>query len=417
MYPRTATPKGCDEETLGYICQIGSRLDDDSVVNEISNLLGLDFVLDNQVVREASPGSPWTKLGSTNGFIIDNHRALLKRVIVERFYAMLNTDYRGMSALDMVELGLADTVKLFTKNEPHNARTLAEGRLRQISCVSICWNTISRLLYGRQNREEKHVWDCGSIPSLCGMGSSDDDLKYLSSVWEGQGFHNLAEADVSGWDWSVQAWELAADAERRILLCGAGPRLQRLMRNTHYVMSMKVFQLSSGKCISQARPGVLPSGWYCTTTTNSFVRSLAAHLVGARFYRVLGDDSVESFVDGAKLRYEELGHDVKFYNRCDTTLEFCSRAWRVGDWRAKLTSWPRTFYRILCQLPSCDFRRQFEFELRHNDELSRCLEVLKLVGWDQQIAQDRDASKEEDNQPEADDGSAESAEPAGSSTE
>lgn len=383
-YPRTPPPVGCDEKSLQRVVELGADLSDENVA-EICKILYIDFVLNKQVVQQSSPGAPWTKLGSSNQDVIENYGPLLKRVIVERFVALLSNDYRALDAETLFRYGLADPVKLFVKNEPHSQRKLAEGRLRLISSVSICWNTISRVLYGRQNRNEKHHWKDGVLPAMCGMGSSDDDLKTLSEMWESQGFDRLAEADVSGWDWSVQPWQMESDAERRIQLCNAGPLLSMAMRNTHHLMSNKVFMLSDGRMFSQIRPGVLPSGWYCTTTTNSYIRALAAHLVGARFYRVLGDDSVETFVDGAVEKYQQLGHDVKFYRRCENVVEFCSRRWSIGEWQAPLVTWPRTFYRLLCQKPSLDFRQQFMFEMRHNQETRMCVEVLMSVGWDRQI--------------------------------
>lgn len=399
QYPAAPPPVGCDEKSLQSIMDLDLSDMSDEMVNKVSEILHLDFIFENQVVEKSSPGAPWIKLGASNEDIIDNYKPLLKRVIVERLVFMLYNDLEEESALDLLHLGLADPVKLFVKNEPHAQRKLVEGRLRLISSVSICWNTISRLLYGRQNRLEKHNWSKGVIPSMCGMGSSDEDLRTLKGYWDSQGFDNLAEADVSGWDWSIQAWELEADVERRIEASGRGPLLARLMRNTHYVMARKVFMLSNGTLLAQESTGVLPSGWYCTTTTNSYIRALAAHLVGARFYKVLGDDSVESFVEGAVERYEDLGHDVKFYRRCTEAVEFCSRRWSRESWTAPLVTWPRTFYRLLCQQPSLDFVRQFKLEMRYNPETSLCMEVLQSVGWSRQICQDSfqdDPKQEED---------------------
>lgn len=354
---------------------------------------------------------PWAVLGATNADVIASSRPMLVRVIIERLCLLAYFELRSESPLELVQQGLTDPVKLFTKGEPHSETKLAEGRLRQISSVSIVGNTLSRLLFGRQNRKEKSEWQNGTIPSMCGMGSSDDDLKYLHSVWRQQGLPNLAEADVSGWDWSVQAWELSADVDRRVQLMGAGSNMARLMHNLVYTMANKVFQLSDGSLISQVLPGVLPSGWYCTTTTNSYIRALNADLVGAEFYRVLGDDSVESYVEGAKEKYLALGKRVKFYNRCDTSVEFCSRKWTTDEWQAQLTSWPRTLYRLLSQsAPSPELERQFSYELRHNEGLPYLKEVLLSVGWHGQNHQASHASEEDY---ETDDGTAKSPVPTG----
>lgn len=405
-YPTSRVHRGLGEDSISDYAEAGRRLRQgealtEEEINDFSGRLTLDFIIDNEVIPLSSPGAPWSKLGSDNRTVIALHRPLLVRVVVERICLLSSGDFTSLSALEMVQQGLTDPVKLFTKGEPHSASKLAEGRLRQISSVSLAANIISRRLYGIQNRVEKAKWRSPEMPSCCGMGSSDDDLQTLHSLWNAQPLGSLAEADISGWDWTIQSWELMSDCERRIDLCGAGPRLAQLMRNVHWTMALKVFQLSNGSLFEQIKPGVLPSGWYCTTTTNSYMRAQTCQLVGAQFYKVLGDDSVESYVDDAVARYAALGKKVKMYNRCTTTVEFCSRKWVLGsEWRAPLTSWPRTFYRLLSQTAGDkpEFVKQFCHELRHNSELAKLLEVLASVGWHGQNTLVRNGKEQHDQQ-------------------
>jgi len=207
----------------------------------------------------------------------------------------------------------------------------------------------------------------------------------------------VIETDMTGWDWTVQAWELDADAEMRISLCrDASNAFARLIRNRVFCLSLSVFSTSSGKLFAQVERGLQKSGSYNTTSTNSRIRALAALLVGSRWVCTMGDDSLEGGCgqDGLVDRYAELGHVVKQLSvrRAGERFEFCSHWFSQAG--VEPSSWPRTFFRLLNQRQSREeFVQQFRLVLRNCPNLGKLLEILQLVGWYQQ---DDQAREEED---------------------
>lgn len=289
----------------------------------------------------------------------------------------------------LVQQGLCDPVRLFVKDEPHNVAKLSEGRVRLIMSVSLVDQLIERLLYTEQNKAEIKAWT--DIPSKPGIGLHDGGIDaILDSVVPH--YSEAAEADVSGFDWSVQEWELNADAEMRIKLAFAPNKESRvvfdsLVRGRTYCLARTLYSLSDGRLIAQRRPGVQLSGSFNTSSTNSRIRALLTRLVGARWCIAMGDDCVESYVEGAIKRYNELGHTVKFYKKCeDNRFEFCSQIFDVE----KRKAWPASLDKMLVRLlshrqPSEEEKlgliAQFLYEARHSPELQEALHMLVSVGW------------------------------------
>jgi hypothetical protein len=65
----------------------------------------------------------------------------------------------------------------------------------------------------------------------------------------------------------------------------------------------------------------------------------------------MGDDSVEGYVEDAKLKYGDLGHECKDYVACEVTscyelkgVNFCSHYF--GNGTCWLTSWPKTLVKF-----------------------------------------------------------------------
>jgi len=249
-------------------------------------------------------------------------------------------------------LGLCDPVRLFVKQEPHPKRKIEEGRFRLISSVSLVDQLVERLLFGPQNQLEIQHWR--NIPSKPGMGLSLHEQ--AQSIWhELKSNHDrwpAAEADISGFDWSVQDWELWSDIIIRIDLGNFGNRLKKAATARFYCFMNSVFQLSDGRLISQDLPGIMKSGSYCTSSTNSRIRCLMAELIGSPWCIAMGDDSVEGYVPNAKKLYQKLGHVCKDYLPCETDIDghlskvnFCSH--ELSEGKFWLTSWAKTLFRFL----------------------------------------------------------------------
>lgn len=346
-------------------CLRGDQWDTEAVEAEIHEICVHDINL------KASPGVPMALFGTTNKSVLSVHEAFIRSAVVERLEALSAVDLEqlNLSPCELVQLGYCDPVRLFVKQEPHTKKKLDEGRYRLISSVSVVDQLIERLMFGPQNRLEIQRWR--NIPSKPGMGLSMEEQ--VRSIWsELETYHSrcpAAEADISGFDWSVQDWELWADLAMRIQLGNFGPKLQRAAKSRFYCFMNSVFQLSDGTLIAQGLPGLMKSGSYCTSSTNSRIRCLMAELIGSPWCIAMGDDSVEGYVPRAKELYSAMGHSCKEYIPCETDADgelvrvnFCSH--EISRETYWLTSWPKTLFRYL------DSPDPHQGELEA--ELSRC---------------------------------------------
>lgn len=282
------------------------------------------------------------------------------QLVVESVYARLELLSKvelsdKLTAVDLVRLGLCDPVRLFVKQEPHPKRKIETRRFRLISSVSLVDQLVERLLFGYQNQLEIAMWK--TCPSKPGMGLSEGSQ--AKAIWDQVAYKHTTcpavEADISGFDWSVQEWELRADVEMRIILGGFHEKVANAARNRFKCLSLSVFQLSNGTLIAQAIPGLMKSGSYCTSSSNSRIRCLMAKLIGSPWCIAMGDDSVEGYVHGAQEAYKKLGHDCKDYQLCETSFQktgdklksfnFCSHY--LSEGKFYLTSWPKTFLKYL----------------------------------------------------------------------
>ncbi len=285
--------------------------------------------------------------------MLDTHSGLVTKTVIDRLKLLADVDPTGLTPRELVEGGFCDPVRLFVKQEPHSQKKLREQRFRLISSVSLIDQIVERVLFGPQNRLEIASWR--HIPSKPGMGLSLQEQ--AKTLWQelavSHSKHPAAEADISGFDWSVQDWELWADLYMRVQLGNFNNKARRTARGRFYCFMNSVFQLSDGTLIAQGLPGLMKSGSYCTSSTNSRIRCLMAELIGAPWCIAMGDDSVEGYVPNARALYAELGHNCKDYIPCgvkpDGTLDevnFCSHILKKD--RYWLTSWPKTLFRFLC---------------------------------------------------------------------
>lgn len=288
--------------------------------------------------------------------MLDRHHDFVVEAVWARLVALAQADLSPQQSPESLVLnGLTDPVRLFVKQEPHPQRKLREGRFRLISSVSLVDQLVERILFGYQNQLEISLWK--SCPSKPGMGLSSQEQ--ARAVWDYVNYRHTqspaAEADISGFDWSVQDWELMADVKMRATLGEFSPRVERAARNRFICLMNSVFQLSNGTLISQDLPGLMKSGSYCTSSSNSRIRCLMAKLIGSPWAMAMGDDSVEGWVPDAKSKYEALGHTCKDYIPCETVLRdgkrelskfnFCSH--EISETRCFLTTWEKTLFRFL----------------------------------------------------------------------
>jgi len=336
------------------------------------------WFMEREIPKDSKPGVPYSVLGSCNKDILPANSELLCDLVVERLNLLATHDCSEYTAEQIVQLGLADPVRVFVKNEPHSTRKVNQQRWRMIFAVSVVDQLIERLICSEQNKREIATWQ--DHPSAPGIGLSDDAQleqffqRVLRKLADGAG----AEADVTGWDWSVKEWELLHEAEMRIKLGNFGPQLSKIIRNRFYAVSRSVYAMPSGELIVLKIPGVQLSGCYNTSSTNSRLRVLVAYLVGANWAFAMGDDCVEEYVPNARELYALMGHSLKMYERRVDRFEFCSQLFTSdGVWPVDGT---KTLYRLLEQKQiTPELVAQFRMEMRNSPRLHEFLTSVSRV--------------------------------------
>ncbi len=310
----------------------------DNVIDEVVN-----HFLSEEVNLDSSPGVPWSALGTTNKKVLDEHRPLVVRMVKSRLRLLSTGDCRALTAEEKVKQGFCDPVRLFVKNEPHGVEKATTKRWRLIMSVSLVDQLVERVLNARLNKSEVAHWR--EIPSKGGssMYQTDDVKEILQWI----GSSTVAEADISGFDWSVKYWELLADVLLRVRLSpGASERWQRALLMRVECLALSVFSLSDGRLIAQLVKGIQKSGSYNTTPTNSHIRVMLALLAGAEKAIAIGDDGLESFVESAPEAYASMGHPLKMYSKCVDKANFCSMLIKF-DGSCDPVTWDKTFFRFL----------------------------------------------------------------------
>lgn len=281
-------------------------------------------ILTHVIVQDANPGFPLAChyaenqlavqiLGSE--FIID--------VTMARIKLLLNCDVSKLTPEEIIQQGLADPIRAFIKNEPHPPRKQLTKRWRIISSVSLIDQIIDRLLHTTQNKVEIALW--AFLPSAPGIGlSTDADGEHLvKRVDRISGSKDVALSDIAGYDWSIQEWEILLDARVRCKLQEANETIEKLIMNRAHCLCRSVWAVPSGNLYSQQFRGVVKSGTFNTSSTNSRIRVMLAWLIGAMWAIAMGDDCLEEPVDGAEDEYKRYGHPLKMYE-VSRDFEFCS---------------------------------------------------------------------------------------------
>jgi len=352
--------------------------------------VGFDYSYENAVKNiegDSSPGMPFATLGcAKNVDVLQKFPDLLKKVVKARLRLLSETEALPKHAVEIVMAGFCDPVRVFVKNEPHNPAKVAEGRLRLISSVSLVDQMCERILYGRQNAMEIANWD--AIPSKPGMGLDDASIGKIFATWKTMA--NPYEADISGWDFSMQWWEMLWEADFRAHLIGmTGTSYHTALRARAHCEMWSMFMLSDGRYVAQGYPGKRCSGSYNTSTGNSRARVLAGLLAGSTAVFAMGDDSLENTTVEPSImiaRYKALGHVVKMFEKCEeTSFEFCST--RIGEddgiVKGVPQNWARSTYRLLYATSDFEGRLdQYRYEMRWHprvEELvAKATALLKL---------------------------------------
>lgn len=341
---------------------------------------------------DSKPGIPWLQFGDNKAFLRDN-RDFVKELVIDRLNVLSSMDPElEYSPTDLIQMGAGGIVRLFVKGEPHSLSKRQSDRWRLISACDIIDQLVERLLSTAQNKAEIASWM--KNPSAPGLGLSDDSqLRDLyERVMEARGGKPLAEADVTGFDWSVQEWELMFDAETRADLCDASPFTRHLFMMRETVVCNSVYAIPDGSLLILTTPGVQLSGRYNTSSTNSRIRVMIAYLVGAKWAIAMGDDCLEDFVEDAEKAYKILGHPLKMYEQRETEFSFCSH-WFTSD-GAYPEDGTKTLYNLLEQkVITPELLTQFTSNMRNSPRREEFLASAQRVIASGREGGENDSSK------------------------
>jgi hypothetical protein len=324
----------------------------------------------------SSPGYPFAKIAKDKDQLVAEHREWLVDCVLERLrlYQVVNL-WEVPEAEDpvwLVEHGFACPLRTFIKNDPHPPEKIRDMRLRLIMSGSVIQELCERVMCGRQNQAEIANWT--TIPSKPGMGLGNDLqgellFDYVDEYCDPE---DLESSDVSGWDFCVTAEMLMADAERRIICSDADPAglWARIVRNLAFVLARSVIVLSDGRAFAQTIAGIMKSGSYNTSSSNSFIRVFMARLVGAAWAFAMGDDCVEQKGDYIRSkRYFEYGIRVTG-SRSGPDFEFCSHKFLHGSREVIPMNGSKSLFRLLSNVEiTAELLVQFEHEYRHDPNL------------------------------------------------
>jgi hypothetical protein len=171
----------------------------------------------------------------------------------------------------------------------------------------------------------------------------------------------------------------------RITLLGVDPEgpLARLIRNRIYCVSSSVFALSNGELYAQTTRGIMLSGWYNTSSSNSRIVVLNTVLSGAVEWAIaMGDDFLCDDVPGFKDKFESHGHILKLFKRVDDKFEFCSTSFPSFE--------PSNVWKIFVKLLSNGTKSLWErrglyvdwrSDMRHSPEMGKLDSLVIASGF------------------------------------
>lgn len=327
------------------------------------------------------------KMGLSNNIIVEKHLSYLKDVVFDRLSKLFTEDVTSLNATELVKRGYCDVVRLFIKQEPHSKAKADKKRWRLISSVSLIDQIIERMLFGLINKHEILRWD--KLPYKPGMGFSSEQVPLLCDYVR-ENILQPTQSDISGWDWSLPDWCFDADLELRANSFDRDIHdtvYYRAMKNRLYCLSFSVFQLSNGTLYAQRKRGLMKSGSYLTSSTNSHIRVFLAALNGCRAMS-MGDDAVEDYNESTPSFYASLGFTTKFYSKCvNNVFEFCSHIFFMDKDRAYALNIGKEVMRLLHRkdLKSGDDKKlalmQLEDDLCGNPNFPQVLDYLQDIGW------------------------------------
>jgi len=283
-----------------------------------------------------------------------------------------------LTAFERVLCCMQDPIRLFVKNEGHKLDKRVTGRVRLIHSVSVLDNLLLKLVVKDQQMREISVWE--KIPSSPGIGFTQEQVDlFMSHMPSGPFGHS----DMSGWDFSVQFWEIMVVFQLNALLEFGGkvvvnPFPAALWLQYQFT-SLSVFLIADGTLVEQIQPGWQKSGADDTSAKNSKTRTLVHRLCGGVWNRAAGDDLVGDPVQDYSTKAAFLGHILRDAKVTQNTFRFCSADWDVSK-RTLVHEIAKPLFNFVTRPRTQCELTQFLLFLRHHP-LERQIRLLLAEEW------------------------------------
>lgn len=200
-------------------------------------------------------------------------------------------DIVKLDAISLVEYGLKDVQTVEMKNEVHAPKKMTEERYRLLWVSSVIDMTVQGLLHKADNEYFIESYQLGVCDfAALGLGHDDNGVKRAVEAMLNQGLYNNVTSDVSAFDFSVDEKFIQGDGQRRSMFI-EDKDLGRLVELYSHVLSRHV--IANGEVICECKKlGITTSGQLSTTSQNTYVRGVTAHIGGCTSYLNLSDDLV-----------------------------------------------------------------------------------------------------------------------------
>jgi len=311
-------------------CLAGCQSRTESQLNAIRDIIRDTIRL--RVNLKSGPGFPYSLWHASNQGFLDDSFDFIVEAALARLTALGSKDCTEYTPEQLFREGLVDVVKIFVKKEPHKIKKIKSWALRLISNVTLIDQIVDRVLYCWQNELEIVNWK--TIPSKPGLGLDDAGIKAIYQMVQAAGLeHELCSIDVSGFDWSQRGYLFQFDAKLRCRLYDLGPKdwLATAILNRHHCVANSVFVDSGGAVYAQAEPGIMLSGWYNTSSTNSHIAIFMAWASRSSWAMAMGDDVLSRWTPYLEKVYRL--HGMKLKQCIPMTaecFEFCSTQFVSG---------------------------------------------------------------------------------------
>lgn len=245
-----------------------------------------------------------------------------------------------LKEMNQIEPRSQINVGLFIKDESHNEDKIAEGRYRLIAnmdgiftivCAFFCQEVVAHDIRNWRTKPWKN-------------GADLDHIEFARNM-KALMISKITSIDYSGFDWMVNANNVAACSRYMGMLYGEGSVQQRLVEMMFGVNSRVIIlagndQTGAEKAFEQRIIGMMKSGFYLTLHLNSFIAAYEAAQVtdllrcsNERWITLIacqGDDVVMSdsiLPEDVVSRYDALNKIVKLDKGARNS--FCSRVYKT----------------------------------------------------------------------------------------